>query len=72
MLEIKPLSVADLNDHSSYPALDDNMHDLCIPASPPESHLSEIRIDEKLVQDPNGDPNEAQYFIVHKFKKIHK
>ncbi|MEY3787350.1 MAG: hypothetical protein RLZ75_1557, partial [Pseudomonadota bacterium] len=31
-------------------------------------HLSEIRIDENLVQDPNGDPNEAQHFIVHKFK----
>ena len=68
MLEIKPLSVADLNDHPPYPALDDNMHDLCLPASPPESQLSEIRIDENLVQDPNGDPNEAQHFIVHKFK----
>jgi hypothetical protein len=63
MLEISPLSVADLNDHPFRLSLDDNMHDLCLPPIPPDSQLSEIRIDQNLVQDPNGDPNEAQHFV---------
>jgi hypothetical protein len=60
---LKPLAVADLHDHASA-FNSDNMHDLCLPQPPSGSKLSGIRIGAKLIQDPNGDPNDAQKFAV--------
>lgn len=62
---IAPLTVADLNDHaSSFNA--DNMHDLCLPKLPRGARLVAIKIGAGLIQDPNGDPNEAQRFLVRR------
>ena len=61
---IAPLALADLNDHaSSFNA--DNMHDLCLPAIHKGARLVAITIGANLIQDPNGDPNQAQRFAVH-------
>ena len=62
-IDVHPVAVADLADHST-DAMDDNMHDLCLPAVPAGAQLSELDIDANLLQDPNGDPNPAQHFIV--------
>lgn len=60
-LAVAPLEVADLHDHeSSFNA--DNMHDLCLPRPPRGAILARVRIGAGLIQDPNGDPNEAQRF----------
>jgi len=60
---IAPLEVADLYDHeSSFNA--DNMHDLCLPRVPRGAHLTGITIGAGLIQDPDGDPNQAQHFKV--------
>jgi hypothetical protein len=60
---IAPLEVADLHDHeTSFNA--DNMHDLCLPRPPRGTTLAGITIGAGLIQDPNGDPNEAQRFKV--------
>lgn len=62
---IAPVAVADLNDHtSSFNA--DNMHDLCLPKVPRGARLQAIKIGAGLIQDPNGDPNEAQRFVVRR------
>jgi hypothetical protein len=61
---IAPLEVADLYDHeTSFNA--DNMHDLCLPRLPRGARLSGITIGADLIQDPDGDPNLAQRFVVH-------
>ena len=58
---VAPLEVADLHDHeSSFNA--DNMHDLCLPRPPRGATLARVTIGANLIQDPNGDPNEAQKF----------
>ncbi len=58
---IAPLEVADLHDHpNSFNA--DNMHDLCLPRPPRGATLAAVKIGGELIQDPNGDPNEAQRF----------
>jgi len=59
-----PLAVADLLDHGGTAAMDDNMHDLCLPRVPRGATLHAITIGADLVQDPNGDPNDSQTFIV--------
>jgi hypothetical protein len=60
---IAPLEVADLHDHeTSFNA--DNMHDLCLPRPPRGATLAGVTIGADLIQDPNGDPNEAQRFLV--------
>lgn len=60
---IAPLEVADLHDHeTSFNA--DNMHDLCLPRPPRGATLTGITIGGGLIQDPNGDPNQAQRFTV--------
>jgi hypothetical protein len=60
---IAPLEVADLHDHeTSFNA--DNMHDLCLPRVPQGARLIGITIAANLIQDPDGDPNEAQRFKV--------
>ena len=60
---IAPLEVADLHDHeTSFNA--DNMHDLCLPRPPRGATLAGITIGAGLIQDPNGDPNQAQRFTV--------
>ena len=60
---IAPLEVADLHDHeTSFNA--DNMHDLCLPRPPRGATLAGITIGADLIQDPDGDPNEAQRFMV--------
>jgi hypothetical protein len=60
---IAPLEVADLHDHeTSFNA--DNMHDLCLPQPPRGATLAGITIGAGLIQDPDGDPNEAQDFAV--------
>jgi hypothetical protein len=60
---LAPLEVADLHDHeTSFNA--DNMHDLCLPAPPRGATLAGITIGADLIQDPDGDPNEAQDFVV--------
>jgi hypothetical protein len=60
---LAPLEVADLHDHeSSFNA--DNMHDLCLAKVPPGARLAAVTIAADLIQDPNGDPNEAQDFSV--------
>ena len=63
-INVRPLAVADLADHST-DAMDDNMHDLCLPDVPTGAVLSEVDIDAGLLQDPNGDPNPAQHFLVN-------
>jgi hypothetical protein len=63
VVAIAPLEVADLHDHqSSFNA--DNMHDLCLPPIPPGARLSGVTIGAELIQDPDGDPNLAQTFVV--------
>jgi hypothetical protein len=58
---LAPLEVADLHDHeTSFNA--DNMHDLCLARVPHGATLVGVRIAGGLIQDPNGDPNEAQDF----------
>jgi hypothetical protein len=58
---IAPLEVADLYDHeSSFNA--DNMHDLCLPEVPRGAKLAGVTIGAGLIQDPDGDPNQAQHF----------
>ena len=59
-----PLAVADLLDHGGTAAMDDNMHDLCLPPVPRGAKLHAIKIGANLVQDPNGDPNKRQTFVV--------
>jgi hypothetical protein len=63
VIKVRPLAVADLADHSTT-AMDDNMHDLCLPKVAAGAVLTEIRIGANLLQDPNGDPNLAQRFQV--------
>jgi hypothetical protein len=61
---IAPLEVADLYDHeSSFNA--DNMHDLCLPEIPRGARLAGVTIGADLIQDPDGDPNLAQHFVLH-------
>jgi D-alanyl-D-alanine carboxypeptidase len=58
---LAPLEVADLYDHeTSFNA--DNMHDLCLTEVPRGARLARVTIAADLIQDPNGDPNEAQDF----------
>lgn len=60
---IAPLEVADLHDHeTSFNA--DNMHDLCLPRPPRGATLAGITIGAGLIQDPDGDPNQAQRFTL--------
>lgn len=63
VINVRPLAVADLADHSTT-AMDDNMHDLCLPKVPAGAVLKEIRIGANFLQDPNGDPNLVQRFKV--------
>jgi hypothetical protein len=61
---IAPLEVADLHDHeTSFNA--DNMHDLCLSEVPRGARLAGVTIGADLIQDPDGDPNLAQRFVVH-------
>jgi hypothetical protein len=61
---VAPLEVADLHDHeSSFNA--DNMHDLCLPEIPRGTRLAGVTIGGDLIQDPDGDPNLAQRFVLH-------
>jgi hypothetical protein len=62
-IDVRPLAVADLADHAT-PAMDDNMHDLCLPKVPVGARLTEVRIGANFLQDPNGDPNLVQRFKV--------
>jgi D-alanyl-D-alanine carboxypeptidase len=58
---LAPLEVADLHDHeTSFNA--DNMHDLCLAEVPRGARLTGVTIAADLIQDPDGDPNEAQDF----------
>ena len=58
---LAPLEVADLYDHeTSFNA--DNMHDLCLAKVPRGAKLAGVTIAADLIQDPDGDPNEAQSF----------
>jgi hypothetical protein len=60
---IAPLEVADLHDHeASFNA--DNMHDLCLPHPPRGATPAGVTIGAGLIQDPDGDPNQAQRFKV--------
>jgi hypothetical protein len=60
---IAPLEVADLHDHeTSFNA--DNMHDLCLPRPPRGARLAGVTIGADLIQDPDGDPDQAQHFKV--------
>lgn len=61
IINVRPLAVADLADHSTT-AMDDNVHDLCLPKVPARAVLNEIRIGGNFLQDPNGDPNLVQRF----------
>jgi len=63
LAKIAPLEVADLHDHQSA-ANADNMHDLCLPQSPRGARLKGVSIGGELIQDPNGDPNAAQRFLL--------
>lgn len=63
LAKIAPLEVADLNDHPSA-ANADNMHDLCLPRPPHGAELKGVSIGGELIQDPNGDPNTAQRFLL--------
>jgi hypothetical protein len=65
LIAVAPVAVADLNDHSS-PAMADNMHDLCLATVPNHARLTAIRVGSELLQDPNGDPNLAQRFVVRR------
>jgi hypothetical protein len=38
------------------------MHDLCLPEVPRGAKLAEVTIGADLIQDPDGDPNQAQHF----------
>lgn len=67
VINVRPLAVADLADHST-PAMDDNMHDLCLPKTPTGAALTEVRVGAKFLQDPNGDPNLVQHFKVRTTK----
>lgn len=67
VINVRPLAVADLADHSTN-AMDDNMHDLCLPKVPAGAVLKEIRIGGNFLQDPNGDPNLVQRFKVKSAK----
>ncbi len=60
---LRALAVADLADHSTAP-MDDNMHDLCLPKVPAGAVLTQVRVGANLLQDPNGDPNLVQHFVV--------
>lgn len=62
-INVRPLAVADLADHATS-AMDDNMHDLCLPKVPVGARLTEVRIGANFLQDPNGDPNLVQRFKV--------
>jgi hypothetical protein len=62
-INVRPLAVADLADHAT-PAMDDNMHDFCLPKVPVGARLTEVRIGANFLQDPNGDPNLVQRFKV--------
>jgi hypothetical protein len=70
VVNIRPLAVADLADHSTT-AMDDNMHDLCLPQVAKGAKLTEVRIGGNFLQDPNGDPNLVQRFTVNKKDKLH-
>jgi len=61
VIHVRPFAVADLADHSTN-AMDDNMHDLCLPKVPARAVISEIRIGGNFLQDPNSDPNLVQRF----------
>lgn len=62
-MAIAPLEVADLHDHeTAFNA--DNMQDLCLSWSPRGAMLAGVTIGAGLIQDPNGDPNQAQRFRV--------
>lgn len=62
-IAMAPLEVADLHDHeTSFNA--DNMHDLCLPRIPHGAKLTGVTIAANLIQDPNGDPNDAQKFAL--------
>jgi hypothetical protein len=60
---IAPLEVADLHDHETA-FNEDNMQDLCLPKIPRGAKLAGVTIAAGLIQDPDGDPNEAQNFRV--------
>jgi hypothetical protein len=60
---IAPLAVADLHDQASA-FNSDNMHDLCLPRIPRGAGLVGVTIGAGLIQDPNGDPNDAQRFAL--------
>lgn len=62
---LTPLAIGDLSDHPPKVFLDDNMHDLCLPEAPPGAVLKAIEIAANSLQDPNGDPNDAQRFELH-------
>ncbi|HEY0467388.1 MAG TPA: hypothetical protein VGC79_24480 [Polyangiaceae bacterium] len=59
---LTPLAIGDLSDHPPKVFLDDNMHDLCLPDVPSGAVLKAIEIGANRLQDPNGDPNDAQTF----------
>jgi len=40
------------------------MHDLCLPLPPRGATLAGITIGAGLIQDPDGDPNQAQRFTL--------
>lgn len=63
VITVRPLAVADLADHSTS-AMDDNMHDLCLPGVPAGAVLRGVRVGADFLQDPNGDPNLVQHFTV--------
>ena len=65
IINVRPLAVADLADHSTTP-MDDNMHDLCLPKVPTGARLTEVRVGANFLQDPNGDPNLVQHFKVRR------
>jgi hypothetical protein len=61
VVAIKPLGLGDLHDQAST-FNSDNMHDLCLPQVPRGARLVGVTIGPNLIQDPNGDPNEAQRY----------
>lgn len=42
----------------------DDVHDLCLPRPPRGATLAGVTIGAGLIQDPDGDPNQAQRFTV--------
>lgn len=60
-----PLELADLHDHPSA-FNSDNMHDLCLGAVPSGAVLAGVSIGAGVIQDPNGDPNAAQRFVIRR------